>query len=46
MNESGEIQYIGMDLGASTWGSSGVANTNWFFAQYEKRRVNFDRMLM
>jgi len=46
MNESGQIQYIGMDLGASTWGSSGVTNTNWFFAQYEKRRVNFDRMLM
>jgi len=46
MNESEQIQYLGMDLGASTWGSSGVTNTNWFFTQYEKRRVNFDRMLM
>jgi len=46
MNESDQIEYIGMDLGASSWGSSGVTNTNWFFAQYEKRRVNLNRMLM
>jgi len=46
MNKSDQIQYIGMDLGASTWGSSGVTNTNWFFAQYEKRGAKFDRMLM
>merc|ERR1719295_786245 len=45
MNKSDQIQYIGMDLGASSWGRSGT-NTNWFYAQYENRGAKFDRMLM
>jgi len=46
MNKTGQIQFIGMDLGASTWGRSTPTRTGWFYSQYERRGARFDRMLM
>jgi len=46
MNDTGLIQYIGMDLGATTWERTEPTRTAWFYTQYEQRGVEFDRMLM
>lgn len=43
MKDVGQIQFVGMDLGASHWNRK---TGNWFYNQYEKRDVEFDRMLM
>jgi len=46
MNETEDIQFIGMDLGASTWERELDTKTGWFYKQYENRGVQLDRMLM
>jgi len=46
MNETEQIRFIGMDLGASTWFREQDTKTEWFYEQYGNRGVHFDRMLM
>jgi len=46
MNETEQIQFIGMDLGASIWERTTDTRTGWFYSQYEHRGAHFDRMLM
>jgi len=49
MNETKQIRFIGMDLGASSGFRKHAkkdTRTGWFYEQYENRGVHFDRMLM
>jgi len=46
MNQTEDIQFIGMDIGASKWNRQQKPRTGWFYEQYENRGVQFDRMLM
>jgi len=47
MKDGGQIKFIGMDLGASSWDDRDEeTKTRWFYDNYEKRGVEFDRMLM
>jgi len=46
MKANEQIQFIGIDLGASNWARTAVTNTDWFYTNYEHRGVELDRMLM